>query len=45
MPSVFISLATSLFVTLNLLDHSSKTDLDKKLVFVYSSSTIKLANK
>ncbi len=45
MPSVFISLATRLFVTWNLLDHSSKTDLDKKLVFVYSSSTIKLAHK
>jgi hypothetical protein len=45
MPSVFISLATSLFVSQDLLDHSSKTDLDKMLVFVYSSSTIKLAHK
>lgn len=45
MPSVYIILATSLFVTLNLLDHSSKTDLDKMLLFVYSNSTIKLAHK
>ena len=45
MQSVFIILATSLFVSWNLLDHSSKTDLDKKLDFVYSSSTIKLVHK
>ncbi len=45
MPSVFIILATSLFVSWNLLDHSSKTDLDKMLLFVYSNSTIKLVHK
>ena len=45
MLSVFIILASSLFVSWNLLDHSSKTDLHKKLVFVYSSSTIKLVHK
>ncbi len=45
MPSVCISLATSLFVSQDLLDRSSKTDLDKMLLFVYSNSTIKLTHK
>ncbi len=45
MQSAFIILETSLFVSRDLLDYSSKTSLYKMLLFVYSCSTIKLAHK